>query len=151
MAQQWIGETFMTTSKHPEEAGRTIQIRAKKPTGSLSFTVVNVAHPARPDLVGRESTISAKTLTGSAWRRLEPTTGPAARAAAPSAARQVVEETLARIQDRHDQENLEAHTDCDTLVLLGGIRAALAACDNAPGGLDPAAVQVAIAAGMRAR
>ncbi|WP_419708024.1 hypothetical protein [Promicromonospora sp. NFX87] len=146
MTQQWIGRQFVTRSKHPEEAGRTIQVlKQKTPAASLSFVVQNVAHPANPSLVGRESTVSAKTLN-SAWLPVETPAGPGGGTSFVS-----LDELLAKIQAEHDQEHPDEHAGCHTLVLLAGIRAALIACDKAStGSIAPAAIREAIASGIRA-
>ncbi|WP_146197359.1 hypothetical protein [Promicromonospora sp. AC04] len=140
-------QEYVTTSKRPEEAGRTIRVvRQNHAATTPSFIVQNIAYPTRPDLVGRETTMSAKTLTSSAWRSV------AAQPSPPGAATPTpLDELLGAIQTQHDQENPEEHTGCHTLVLLAGIRAALTECDRATtGAVDPTAVREAIAAGMHA-
>jgi hypothetical protein len=142
MTQQWIGQQFVTRSTHPEEAGRTVRVlRQKKPAASLSFVVANVAHP-RPELIGRETTMSAKTLIGSSWRPVE--------SSGDGEAPDSLDELLARIHAEHDQQDPEEHTGCHTQVLLAGIRAALAVCDqSSTESIAPATVRTAIAAGIR--
>lgn len=142
MTQQWIGEQFATRSTHPEEAGRTVRVlRQKKPAASLSFVVANTAHP-RAELIGRETTMSAKTLSGSSWRRIE--------SSGDGEAPDSLDELLARIQAEHDRQDPEEHTGCHTPALLAGIRAALAVCDRGSTESNaPATVRAALAAGIR--
>lgn len=125
MSRQWIGRQFVTRLKHPDEAGRIVEVISKEPRGSLAFRVRNIAHPGNPSAVGRETVIRAETLD-KAWRPVETQTGLVGGTAPDSLA-----EILEALTAEHDRDHGYGHSGCHTLVLLSAIRAALAECDAA--------------------